>query len=124
MKSNKLAIYQWLVFVAAFLLFSVQPLVGKFILPWFGGSPSVWITAVMFFQVVLLAGYVFAYFISHLKRPHQFIVYSLILLAALFFLPITPDNSWQICLLDRKVIKLNKYARLMFLVRRTMDKIL
>ena len=96
MKSNKLAIYQWLVFVAAFLLFSVQPLVGKFILPWFGGSPSVWITAVMFFQVALLAGYVFAYFISHLKRSHQFVVYSLILLSALFFLPITPDDSWQV----------------------------
>lgn len=91
--NRKTVVYQWIVFVAAFLLFSVQPLISKFILPWFGGSSSVWISAMMFFQVILLAGYATAYLISHLKRPHQFFVYVVILLAAVFFLPIIPDST-------------------------------
>lgn len=46
------------VFLSAFLLFQVQPLLSKFILPWFGGSPAVWTTAMLFFQSALFAGYV------------------------------------------------------------------
>ena len=44
------------IFTGAFLLFQVQPLIGKYILPWFGGSPGVWTTCMLFFQVVLLGG--------------------------------------------------------------------
>ena len=53
------------IFVSAFLLFQVQPMVGKFILPWFGGSPAVWTTAMLFFQCVLFGGYESA----HLRGP-------------------------------------------------------
>ena len=45
------------VFVSAFLLFQVQPLIARYILPWFGGSASVWSTFLLFFQVALLVGY-------------------------------------------------------------------
>ena len=46
---------------SAFLLFQVQPLISKFILPWFGGSPAVWTAAMLFFQVVLFGGYLYAH---------------------------------------------------------------
>ena len=49
------------IFLGAFLLFQVQPLIGRFLLPWFGGSPEVWTTCMLFFQVFLLAGYTYAH---------------------------------------------------------------
>src|SRR6201996_5706818 len=52
------------VFVSAFLLFQIEPLISKFILPWFGGSPAVWTTCLLFFQVVLLLGYSYAHFVT------------------------------------------------------------
>jgi hypothetical protein len=57
------------VFVSAYLLFQVQPLISKFILPWFGGSPSVWTAAMLFFQCVLFGGYVYAHLVSHYASP-------------------------------------------------------
>ena len=54
------------IFLSAFLLFQVQPMIGKFILPWFGGGPSVWTTCLLFFQVLLLAGYTYAHLIARL----------------------------------------------------------
>ncbi len=52
------------ILLSAFLLFQVQPLVAKAILPWFGGSPSVWTTCMLFFQVVLVGGYAYAHILS------------------------------------------------------------
>jgi hypothetical protein len=49
------------IFIGAFLLFQVQPLIGKFVLPWYGGAPAVWTTCMLFFQVLLLAGYAYAH---------------------------------------------------------------
>ena len=49
--------YALTVFLSAFLLFQVQPLIGKYILPWFGGVPSVWSTSMLFFQVLLVGGH-------------------------------------------------------------------
>ena len=57
------------IFLSAFLLFQIQPLIGKFILPWFGGTPAVWSTAMLFFQVLLTGGYAYAYWL--VKRPKQ-----------------------------------------------------
>ena len=54
-------IYAATIFVSAFLLFQVQPLVSKHILPWFGGTPAVWTTCMLFFQVLLFAGYAYAH---------------------------------------------------------------
>ncbi len=50
-----------LAFMAAFLSFSIEPLVGRFLLPVYGGTPAVWTTSVVFFQIALLAGYAWAY---------------------------------------------------------------
>ena len=58
--------YASTVFLGAFLLFLVQPLLGKFILPWFGGSPAVWTTAMLVFQVLLFGGYLYAHLMSRL----------------------------------------------------------
>jgi len=57
------------IFLSAFLLFQIQPMIGKFILPWFGGTPAVWSTAMLFFQVLLTGGYAYAYWL--IKRSRQ-----------------------------------------------------
>ncbi|MFC1763166.1 fused MFS/spermidine synthase [Planctomycetota bacterium] len=84
------------VFLSAFLLFQVQPLIGKFILPWFGGSPSVWTVCMLFFQVFLFGGYCYAHLISRLRSVRwQGIGHGILLLLALALLPITPSDHWQ-----------------------------
>src|SRR6266853_1546623 len=88
--------YALAIFSGAFLLFQVQPLIGKYILPWFGGGPGVWTTCMLFFQLLLLAGYAYAHFTSRWLRPRsQAIVHLVLLVAALALLPITPSDSWK-----------------------------
>ncbi len=88
--------YALTIFTGAFLLFQVQPLIGKYILPWFGGGPGVWTTCMMFFQVLLLGGYAYAHFASRWLKPRpQVVVHLMLLVAALALLPITPDGSWK-----------------------------
>ena len=55
------------ILLGSFLLFQVQPMISKMILPWFGGSPAVWTTCMLFFQVTLLAGYAYADVLVALK---------------------------------------------------------
>jgi hypothetical protein len=82
--------------LSAFLLFLIQPLIGKFILPWFGGTPAVWTTCMLFFQVLLLCGYAYAHAsISHLKPRVQVFVHLALLVAALATLPIIPSQTWR-----------------------------
>ena len=59
------------IFLGAFLLFQVQPVISKMILPWFGGGPAVWTVCMLFFQVALLAGYAYSHFLIRegLKLP-------------------------------------------------------
>jgi hypothetical protein len=84
------------IFAGAFLLFQVQPLIGKYILPWFGGSPGVWTTCMLFFQVLLLGGYAYAHALSRRLQPRQQAIIHLLLLgAALATLPITPSDTWK-----------------------------
>lgn len=84
------------IFFSAFLLFQVQPIIGKFVLPWFGGSPSVWTTCLLFFQSVLFAGYAYAHCISRwLKMNRQIQFHCLLLLLSLLTLPITPTSQWK-----------------------------
>lgn len=88
--------YALAIFSGAFLLFQVQPLIGKYILPWFGGGPGVWTTCMLFFQVLLLAGYAYAHFTSRWLKPRaQAVLHLVLLAAALAFLPITPSDSWK-----------------------------
>lgn len=90
-----MARYAITIFLSAFLLFLVQPLIGKYILPWFGGGPGVWTTCMVFFQGVLLAGYAYAHFIQRFSSRPQVVVHIALLLVSLAFLPIVPDLTWK-----------------------------
>ncbi|MFC7514788.1 fused MFS/spermidine synthase [Herbaspirillum sp. GCM10030257] len=80
------------IFTSAFLLFLVQPLMSKQILPWFGGSAAVWATCMVFFQVVLLAGYAYADLTTrHLGPRRQVGLHIVLLLASAMLLPIVAD---------------------------------
>ena len=80
------------VFLSAFLLFQVQPVIGKYILPWFGSTPGVWTTCMLFFQVLLLGGYAYAHFlVSRLPARRQAYLHGGLLVLALVALPITPS---------------------------------
>ena len=91
------------IFLSAFLLFQIQPMIGKFILPWFGGTPAVWSTVMLFFQVLLTGGYAYAYWlIGRVKQKQQPVIHimliasAIILLVSLSFVwtsPITPASS-------------------------------
>lgn len=91
-----MAAYALTIFTGAFLLFLVQPLIGKYILPWFGGGPGVWTTCMLFFQVLLLGGYAYAHWLTSQLRPRtQALVHLALLGAALALLPITPSDAWK-----------------------------
>jgi hypothetical protein len=93
------------IFLGAFLLFSVQLLLGKYFLPWFGGTPAMWTTCMFFFQTLLLAGYAYAHALVQWFTPrNQGYLHSTLLfisLALLVFLavtwgtPITPTANWR-----------------------------
>jgi hypothetical protein len=88
--------YALTIFIGAFLLFQVQPLIGKYILPWFGGAPGVWTTCMLFFQALLLGGCAYAHFVSSWLRPRaQAALHFALIVAALALLPITPADSWK-----------------------------
>ncbi len=89
-------VYALAVFLSSFLLFLVQPLIGKYILPWFGGTPGVWTACLLFFQIMLLAGYGYAHLLASWLTPRrQVIVHGLVLLATLVCLPIVPSDAWK-----------------------------
>src|SRR5687767_3141600 len=96
-RSNALAWWSALtILVSAFLLFQVQPVISKKILPWFGGSPAVWTTCMLFFQVMLLAGYAYAHvLIRYVPARRQGLIHAGLLVLALFTLPITPGEFWK-----------------------------
>lgn len=88
--------YALTIFTGAFLLFLVQPLIGKYILPWFGGSPGVWTTCLLFFQLLLLGGYAYAHGLSSRLSPkRQTQVHLALLFLSLAFLPIIPSENWK-----------------------------
>ena len=84
------------IFTSAFLLFLVQPIVAKEILPWFGGSAAVWTTCLVFFQVALLAGYTYSDLTTRKLSPRaQAFLHIALLVASLAVLPIIPDAGWK-----------------------------
>ena len=85
------------IFVSAFLLFQVQPLISKKLLPWFGGSPAVWTTAMLFFQTTLFAGYAYAHLVTHKLQPrtHLLVHMVLVVVSALLACLINPSDSWK-----------------------------
>src|SRR5688500_19135129 len=90
-------IYAATIFLSSFLLFLVQPLIARVILPWFGGSAAVWTTCMLFFQVLLLAGYAYAHFLVRrlASGRGQAIIHTLLLAAAVALLPISPSEAWE-----------------------------
>jgi hypothetical protein len=81
------------ILLSAFLLFLVQPIIAKQILPWFGGTSAVWTTCMVFFQVVLLAGYAYSHAITRRLQPRtQAWLHLGLLAASLVFLPIIPKD--------------------------------
>ncbi|MFI4938602.1 MAG: fused MFS/spermidine synthase [Candidatus Berkiellales bacterium] len=79
------------IFLSAFLLFIVQPLLAKKLLPWFGGSPAVWLCIVLFFQTALLVGYFYAYLLARIRQLSlQVVIHAALLCLSLLFLPIVP----------------------------------
>ena len=90
-----LVVYTAAIFVSALLLFSVQPLFTKMVLPRLGGSPAVWSVAMVFFQSLLLAGYAYAHFLMQVKNRTTVVAVHLVLLAiALLTLPLSIASSW------------------------------
>src|SRR5437867_7016817 len=90
-----LPIFTITIFVSAFLLFLVQPLVGKMILPKLGGTPQVWNTCMVFFQSALLAGYAYTHTVStRLKLRQQIMLHGVLLL--LPFLVLLPNGPFNV----------------------------
>lgn len=84
------------IFLGAFLLFQVQPLLARLILPWFGGTAAVWATCLAFFQTALLAGYLYAHGVALRMTPkRQRALHVILLFASLVFLPIALDPAWK-----------------------------
>lgn len=90
--------------LGACLLFQIQFLLAKLILPWFGGSPSVWSTSLVVFQVLLLAGYAYAHALARLSRRAQTVRHGLVIVFVLALLawrayawpsPVTPGDAWK-----------------------------
>ncbi|MBI5821996.1 MAG: fused MFS/spermidine synthase [Verrucomicrobia bacterium] len=89
-------LYAGTIFLSAFLLFLVQPIIAKQILPWFGGSAAVWATCMVFFQMALLAGYAYADWTTRrLSPPQQAMLHVMLLVGSLFLLPIIPSTFWK-----------------------------
>jgi len=84
------------VFLSAFLLFQIQPLISKAILPWFGGTPGVWTTCMLFFQLLLCGGYLYSHLLTAKLPPQwQGWVHAALLLVSLAFLKILPSVGWK-----------------------------
>ncbi len=81
---------------SAFLLFIVQPMVAKRILPWFGGTPGVWSACLAFYQTMLFFGYAYAHALVRFARPRaQFAIHLAVVVAATLALPVLPGTEWQ-----------------------------
>src|SRR5687768_12443461 len=97
--------YALTLFASAFLLFGVQPLVGKFALPWFGGTPAVWTACMLFFQAALLGGYAYAHAVATRLAPRSQVKLHLGLLGLTLAVlagralwvesPVAPGPEWR-----------------------------
>jgi SAM-dependent methyltransferase len=95
-KESAMLLYAGTIFVSAFLLFQVQFIIAKVILPWFGGSAAVWTLCILFFQVVLLLGYLYAHWSIRILPPKKQVLFHVILLGlSLLTLPIIPGSRWK-----------------------------
>ncbi len=83
------------IFVSALLVFQVQPTMGRYLLPWFGGGAAVWSACLLFFQIGLFLAYAYAHLVrTLLSRRQQVMVHLGLVALSLFFLPLTPEATW------------------------------
>lgn len=111
-----MALYVASVTLSAFLVFQVQPMVARRILPWFGGTPTVWSSVMLFFQVLLTGGYAYAHWLAALERParqrrvHLAVlgvsVAVMLALGLMWPSPITPGSGWRPGGVDRPVLRI------------------
>jgi hypothetical protein len=84
------------ILVGALLLFAVQPLIARYVLPWFGGGPGVWTACMLFFQALLLGGYLYAHLsVKFLPTRGQVVLHALLLAGSLAMIPIIPSDRWR-----------------------------
>lgn len=89
-------LYACTIFVSAFLLFQVQPIIAKIILPWFGGTAAVWTTCMLFFQTALLGGYLYSHWTTNrLSSRAQTTLHIILMAISLAVLPIVPGEAWK-----------------------------
>jgi len=89
-------LYAITIFCSAFLLFLVQPIMAKQILPWFGGSANVWTTCLVFFQLMLLFGYAYSdLLVRKLSARTQLRLHLTLLALSCLMLPIIPGAHWK-----------------------------
>jgi hypothetical protein len=104
-KDSPMLNYTVCIFLSAFLLFQIQPIIAKILLPWFGGTPAVWSTAMLFFQIALTGGYAYAnWLIKNIKAKNQTTIHLVLMgisVCLILYLgmawpsPITPAVSWK-----------------------------
>lgn len=82
------------IFIGAFLIFQIQPIVGKIVTPKFGGTSAVWTFCLLFFQLVVLGGYLFTYFVSKLTAKRQAIVYGAAFLLSMLLFSVKGPEDW------------------------------
>ncbi len=96
-KRGTAVLFATTVFLSAWLVFQVQPLIAKYVLPWFGGTPAVWTACLLFFQSGLFLGYAYALLlVQRVPARWQATLHVALLAAALATLPITPDAGWKL----------------------------
>src|SRR3954447_15797805 len=99
--------YSLTIFLSAFLLFEMQPIIAKTILPWFGGTSAVWSTCMLFFQVVLLLGYLYAHLLHRGLSPRrQAIAHIVVLAVSLAALPILPSPAWKTAAIEQPSLRI------------------
>jgi hypothetical protein len=85
--TNIMLLFAISIFLSAFLLFQIQPMIGRFLLPWFGGTPAVWSTVMLFFQVLLTGGYAYAYWLmGRVRSQRQAMVHLTLMICAIALL--------------------------------------
>src|SRR5712671_4541720 len=89
------ALFAATIVLSAFLLFQVQPLIAKLILPWFGGSAAVWTSCMLFFQMALLGGYGYAHWLNGQTGRRQTMIHLGLLAVSFLSLPIVPALRWK-----------------------------
>lgn len=94
-RAPRTAQYAVAIFLSAFLLFAVEPMVAKMVLPWFGGSASVWAVCLLFFQAALLAGYTYAHLLRRASTARQPWIHAVVIAVSFASLPVIPAARWK-----------------------------